>query len=395
MKLLIHDYGGYAFTLQLATELAAGGHEVRYLYSVTTQLVQRLDPGGGNGRLTVQGVRLGRSFHKYSFLQRRAAEIEHGQRVAEAIRQYRPEVVVSADAPLDAQATILAASRKVGARFVYWFQDAVGLATRRLLRQRLLLVGEAIGLYYETLERRLLRQSDGVVLISPDFRPLMDQWGVTPEKTHRIPNWAPLAEIPLQPKCNAWSRAYKLDEAFVFLYAGILGLKHNPELFVELAQALDGQAQVVVVSDGGSADWLQNRQGELQLANLQVLPFQPKEVFAQVLGAADVLVSILSPEAGVFSVPSKVLTYLCAGRPLLLSLPLENQAARLVHLAQAGLAAAPPDLAGWLEAARVLRGQERLRAVMGANARAYAEAHFDIRRIAGQFESLFNSVNVR
>jgi hypothetical protein len=88
-----------------------------------------------------------------------------------------------------------------------------------------------------------------------------------------------------------------------------------------------------------------------------------------------------------------VLTYLCAGRPLLLSMPLENKAARLVRQAQAGLAVAPHDLPGWLGAARDLREQERLRTVMGANARAYAETHFDIRPIAGQFESLFHSLS--
>ena len=80
--ILFHDYGGYAFTLQLAKALAAHGHQVRYLYSETTQLVRRLDPAGGNGRLAIHGVSLERPFRKYSFLQRRAAEREHGDKVA-------------------------------------------------------------------------------------------------------------------------------------------------------------------------------------------------------------------------------------------------------------------------------------------------------------------------
>ena len=238
-----------------------------------------------------------------------------------------------------------------------------------------------VGWYYESLERRLLRQSDRVVLISPDFQPLMARWGIEPNKIQVIPNWAPLEELPIQPKDNPWAQAQGLDQTFVFLYAGILGLKHNPELFVHLARAFAGQAQVVVVSDGGGADWLKKQAHAQGLDNLKVLPFQPKAALPQVLGTADVLVSILKPEAGIFSVPSKVLSYLCAGRPLLLSMPLENQAARLVRDARAGLVAAPQDITGWLQSAQKLINNECLRANMGANARTYAETHFDIQAI--------------
>ncbi len=223
MKVSIHDYGGYAFTLQLAQALAAHGHQVSYLYSETTQLVKRLDPAGSNGRLAIHGVSLERPFRKYSFLQRRAAEHEHGDKVVEMILQERPDVVISANAPLDAQAKLLAASRQIGARFVFWLQDAVGLATRRLLRGKLPVLGEGIGLYYQALERRLARGSDHIILISEDFLPLMDAWGVSRCKVATIPNWAPLEEISPMPKDNPWARGHGLARAirlFICRYPG-------------------------------------------------------------------------------------------------------------------------------------------------------------------------------
>jgi colanic acid biosynthesis glycosyl transferase WcaI len=385
LKISIHDYGGYAFTLQLAQALAAHGHQVSYLYSETTQLVRRLDPAGSNGRLAIHGVSLARPFRKYSFWQRRVAEHEHGGKVVEMILEERPEVVISANAPLDAQAGLLAASRKIGARFVFWFQDAVGLATRRLLRGKLPLLGEGVGLYYEALERRLARLSDHIILISEDFLSLMEAWGVSRCKVATIPNWAPLDETPPMPKDNPWAREHGLADRFVFLYAGILGLKHDPGRLVELARALAGQAKVVVVSEGGGAEWLADQVTRLNLNNLLLLPFQPKDDLPHMFGAADVLVSILNNEAGTFSVPSKVLSYLCAQRPLLLSLPVDNQAARLVCQAQAGLVACPEDREAWVAAARCLLQDESLRKEMGANGRAYAETHFDIHKIAGQF----------
>lgn len=391
MKIVLHDYGGYAFTLQLAGILAIDGHEVCYVYSETTQLVQRLDPAAGNGRLAVHGVTLESPFRKYSFLQRRAAECEHGRKVAETILQERPDVVISANAPLDAQARLLAASRRVGARFTYWFQDAVGLATRRLLQGKLPLFGDGIGQYYEALERRLARNSDRMVLISEDFLPLMDAWGIARSRIATIPNWAPLEEIPSLPKDNPWAGQHGLAGQFVFLYAGILGLKHDPQRLVELATAVEGQALVVVVSEGGGVDWLAEQSARLNLSNLVLLPFQPKEYLPQMFGAADVLVSILSRDAGKFSVPSKVLSYLCAQRPLLLSLPPDNQAARLVCGAQAGLVVSPDDQEAWAAAARRLIQDKALRQQMGDNGRAYAEAHFDIHTIAAQFQNVLLS----
>ena len=61
-----------------------------------------------------------------------------------------------------------------------------------------------------------------------------------------------------------------------------------------------------------------------------MLPYQPFDRLPEVLASADVLVVILEPEAGRFSVPSKTLSYLCAGRAVLGSMPATNPAARLL-----------------------------------------------------------------
>ena len=67
---------------------------------------------------------------------------------------------------------------------------------------------------------------------------------------------------------------------------------------------------LVVVSEGRGADWLAE-QGRNEPA-LRLLPYQPYDRLPEVLASADVLIAVLEPEAGAFSVPSKILTYLCA-----------------------------------------------------------------------------------
>ena len=149
-----------------------------------------------------------------------------------------------------------------------------------------------------------------------------------------------------------------------------------------------GDVRIVVVSEGGGAEWLIAQKEILHLDSLIVLPFQPAQVYDQVLGAADVLVSILKEDAGAYSVPSKVLSYLCAGRPLLLLVPPENAAAKMVLESHSGLVTAPTNYEGFLENARMLYEDHKLRSSLGEAGRSFAENEFDIERITDKFETI-------
>ena len=96
-------------------------------------------------------------------------------------------------------------------------------------------MGNIIGAYYKRLEFSMLKRSDHVVIITEDFMPILDQANIKKEKIHLIHNWAPLEELPLQPKDNDWAREHGLHDKLCFLYSGTLGLKHNPKLILKLA----------------------------------------------------------------------------------------------------------------------------------------------------------------
>ncbi len=122
---------------------------------------------------------------------------------------------------------------------------------------------------------------------------------------------------PVRDKANDWSRRHGLHDKFVFLYTGTLGMKHNPELLLGLAEKYRSHenVRIVVISEGIGAEWLAAKQKEKQLANLVLLPYQDFHALPEVLATGDILCAVLEEDAGVFSVPSKVLTYLCAARP--------------------------------------------------------------------------------
>ena len=109
------------------------------------------------------------------------------------------------------------------------------------------------------------------------------------------------------------------------------------------------------------------------------------------LQSADVLMALLEPDASVFSVPSKVLTYMCAGRPILAAIPPENLAARLIQLSGAGLSVSPSNSSAFVAGAQTLRSNDELRGRLGEGGRLYAERHFRIDGIADRFEAVLNA----
>lgn len=399
MRIAVHDYAGHIFQVELSLALARRGHTVSHFYFA--------GDGGPKGAmelgddapagLSIEPVSIKAAYSKKDLFRRRAGDIAYGREAARRIADFAPDVVISGNTPIDAQEHILRASHRVGAAFLYWMQDFYSLAMERLLAKRLFGLGTLVGEFYKLREKRQLAASDGVVLIGEDFRGALQQFGVPEGKISVIENWGALDSIPCRPKSNQWSREHGLSGKFVFLYSGTLALKHNPDLLWDLSTAFEHQPDVAVVvaAAGVSRDALELKAKSAGRSNLIFLPLQPAAVFPDVLGSADVLVALLEGDAAEFSVPSKVLSYLCAGRPILLSAPRGNLAARLVERAGAGMVASGGDRGAFLAAAERLRQDEHLRALCADRGRQFAEETFPIENVTARFEAAFVAAAAR
>ncbi len=395
MRIVVHDYAGHAFPISLSRALAALGHDVAHVFASSLQtprgdLARRDDD---SPTLEFREIPMDPDYvrYKYSFRRRRNMEVRYGREVAKFITAWKPDAVLSGNTPTETQEPISLAAIANGGRFYYWVQDFYSLAVDRILRRKIPIVGAWVGAWYRCLDRRQFQRSSKIIAITADFTPILsNEFGVDPAMVEVVPNWALIDEIPVLPKDNPWSRRHGLHDKFVYLYTGTIGMKHNPAMLLELARkhSENPEVRVVIVSEGIGADWLRKESAAAQLPNILTLPYQPFHELPSVLASGDVLVGILEEEAGMFSVPSKTLSYLCAGRPLLLAMPLENLAARITRDHRAGLTVAPGDLAGFLDAAATLHASETLRATLAGNARAYAEATFPIARTAAVFDQI-------
>lgn len=398
MKILIHDYTGHPFQVQLSRELGRLGHDVVHgfaggLLTPRGELKRRPDdPPGLEFREYPMDPEYRR--HKYSFLRRYRYEARYGLGVAADIRRWRPDLVVSGNTPSQPQLELAKATREVGGKFVAWVQDFYGIAVDKLARKKLPVIGALAGAWYRRLDDQAFALSSGVIVITDDFTPLVEAAGVPRERILVLPNWAPIEEVPVVSRENDWGRRFGVVDGFNFIYTGTLAMKHNPDLLLQLAKRFQEHpgVRVVVVSEGPGSDWLAAQRGALGLKNLVLLPFQPFAEMPQVLGSADVLMAVLEPEAGSFSVPSKVLTYLCAGRPILAAIPPENLAARIIVSSGAGRCVDPRNASGFVAGGKALHEDASGRRLAGQKARAYAEEHFEIGRVVERFNSLVERI---
>jgi len=328
-------------------------------------------------------------FERYNPLRRLESEVRYGRRLARLVTKFRPDVVVS-NAPLVVQALLWRSARRTGTRRVYWLQDFLGRGTRTVLSARSALLGASFGRAFEALETRLLHQADALIVIADDFLDELKRRGVnTP--TEVIENWAPVDELPTRDRYNAWSSRHALDDCVVALYSGTLGLKHDPEHLVRAAEALGTGQVLVVITEGTGREALERARAQRDLKNLVLLDYVPYDVLPDVLGAAEVCLVLLEPEAGTFSVPSKTLSYFAAGRAVVGAVPAENLAAKTVLRAGAGIIVEPGDYEGFASAVCNLLSDSQRTASMGAAGRAYAEDRFDIAEIGDRFVDVIHA----
>lgn len=376
-RIVVHDYLGHPFQIELSRELARRGHDVRHVYCSTIAVGQgKLEVGRpDSGRLSIIGMP--QQQHPSS------SPDTYGQDVGGLIRDFTPHVVISGNSPVPVQQHIQQACANQRIRFVYWLQDIYSARAPR---------AETRPYDWERIvrcEKATLLSSDAVVAIAEPFADFVRQCGVQPERIAVIENWAPLAEMECDSDDWAPARPYRSSGEPIFLYSGTLDDRHGADLLVRLAKACDARNAGVlfVVSEGSGRRALESARA-LGIRRLQLYDFQPYGHVPRMFAAADVLLAGLSTDAGQMSVPSKVLAYLCAGRPVLAAIPSTNRAAQLLAEIGAGRVVSPDDPDEYVEAAFALLADPARRQRMGNAGRQYARRAFAIEPIADRFEEI-------
>lgn len=393
--ILIHDYAGHPFQLDLSRQLSISSKQVFHIYT-TSSGGPKAEFKNTNSNLKIINIEHPK-VEKGNFFQRALNEYIYGHKLVTLAEKLKPEVIISANTPLLAQKKLLRYAEQKQIPFIFWLQDLLSVAAHTILSNKLGIGGKLIARYFEYLEAMMLRKSDAIVAVTEDFYPFLEKWGVQKEKITIQQNWAPIDEFPVQNKDNFFAKKYGLHEKFVVLYSGTLGMKQNPALIYDTAHIMESENDVIfmVISEGIGAEYLKRRQQKKRLSNLMILPFQPFEDLPAVLASADLLLAILTEDAARFCVPSKVWTGFCAARPNLLVVPEFNQAAKITKKINAGIIVNEQNPKFIKDIIMKLKSNPGYCNEMGNNGRAFAEKNFRIKNIAQKFSNIIETVSLK
>jgi colanic acid biosynthesis glycosyl transferase WcaI len=249
----------------------------------------------------------------------------------------------------------------------------------------------------QALERASYRRADVVTVLSEDLRRNVAAKLPGPErgKVRVIPNFVDTDAIRPLDRMTAYRRELGIGDQTVVMYAGNVGFSQSLELLLHAARELVHDETVVFLVNGGGSAREALQRDAAGLPNVRFAPYQPKGRLAEVLATGDVHVVPLKRGLAASSVPSKTYSILAAGRPLLASIDLDTEVARLVSQASCGIAVPPDDPSAFLIGLQQLLVAPVTAKEMGDNGRAFVEHWVSPGAVAAAYEDLFEELRRR
>jgi colanic acid biosynthesis glycosyl transferase WcaI len=311
---------------------------------------------------------------------------------ARALAGRRPELLVTVSPPLGLALSSVLLQRRWGIPYVFHVPD---LQPDAAVDLGMLPSGRVVKLLY-AVERLAYRRAALVSTLTGAMRQRIVAKGLPPERVTLFPDWADpaLFELPLTGGGVTARRELGLGGRFAVLHAGNMGIKQGLDVVLDAAARTRDVPDIVylLVGDGAARPALEARARAAGLRNLRFLPLQPDALFRDLLAAADLTLVTQQRVVADIVFPSKVLTLLAAGRPVVASLNASSEVARVVMESESGLVTPAEDGEALAEAVRMLRAAPARRQRMGCEGRAYARAHWDRTRTLADMEQALGEV---
>jgi len=180
------------------------------------------------------------------------------------------------------------------------------------------------------LNRHSFRKAHRLFTISEVMADTLARY-VPGEKILVQPIWSIFQENSRVPaERNRFIAEHATGGRFVVQYSGNIGLTHNVDLLIDIAERLRHRADILIqiIGRGPREPGIRRLVVQRGLENVQMLPFQSDDMFPHSLSAADLGVVMLDERVGSGSVPSKAFNLMSFGIPALYVAGADSQLAR-------------------------------------------------------------------
>lgn len=227
----------------------------------------------------------------------------------------KPDVIISPSPPLTIGLLNVWLGKLRGAKVVYNVQEVYPD-----------ILGKKSGLVFNILskmERYIYNHTNAVTTIDQVFYDTIAGRFKGPDKLSVIPNFVDTDLY--RPSDNSASPDKTLfieNDHLKLVYAGNIGMAQDWDTLIELALQTKGmKIDYYVIGEGMKKAYLEDKVKELNLDNVKVLPYQPREMMPRIIAFSDIQYIFMEPEIAAQGFPSKVYTIMASAKPLLVCSP--------------------------------------------------------------------------
>jgi len=302
-----------------------------------------------------------------------------------------PDAFVVASPPLFLGIGVWLVSRLKRRLFVFHVQD---LQPDAALGLGMIKPGLAVRILH-ALERWTYRRAALVTGISEGMMDAFRRKGVDERKIHLFPNWIPDAsQEAVSASTSSFRKANNIAATTPLIaYSGNIGIKQGLEIVVDAA--ISSEIHWAICGDGAAKPELLARAAQasrMSGCEAHFYPIQPDALYQSLLREADVNLITQQRGTGQFFFPSKLLSVVHQGRPVLAVADTDSELARAVREGGFGAVTSPGDAVALREAVKkMICADAAQKHAWAANARAWV-AQFQRSRVLVAFEAEVASI---
>jgi glycosyltransferase involved in cell wall biosynthesis len=192
------------------------------------------------------------------------------------------------------------------------------------------------------INKKVYERLTALVVISEDMKSfILNNRDIQALKVHVIENWYHKIDIENNLANNAIDKFEKLkkDDRFKLAYTGNLGVAQDSDLIIEFIRRNQNSDKIsfIISGHGSKMEDLKHLNNYLSFDNLYLFDYLHEKEFEKLLVLSDAFLLSLKKELSGLAAPSKIYTYLSAGKPIVAIIDNNSYLAKFITNENIGL----------------------------------------------------------
>ncbi|MDR2906994.1 MAG: glycosyltransferase family 4 protein [Bacteroidales bacterium] len=357
----------------IATEFQANGHTV---YVAAPSIGEEVDSLHMEGNVHVLRVKTNKLFN-VNPIKKGIANLRLPYQFKKALKKHVKD--------LDFDLVLTPTPPITFSSLVYWFKKRYNAKYYLILRDIFPQNAKDLGLiknnllfnFFRKKEKQLYKIADAIGCMSQGNIDFVIQHNpqVDKKKLHLLPNWE--TPKPYVAPTGQMKEKYGLQNKFVAVFGGNIGLPQQLEFVLELAERKKDNKNIVflIIGDGTERKRVENLAKGKGLDNVVFKNAIPREDYNELVKECEIGLICLNEKFTIPNIPSKTLSYFNAKIPVLAAVDKSTDYGKILEDAQAGLWSITGDGEAYERNFDKLYQDENFRKGLGDNGHQYFLDH--------------------